>query len=341
MQSPESWLNHNRYAYCMQNPVMYTDPDGEWVHILVGAVMGGAINLAMNWDNTQGFWQGFTSFVIGAGAGASVAATFGASLGVFLGVSAASSAVTMATNNVIAQTGENFSGMSDVNWGNVGISAGLGMVTGFVSSASGYGINQLVGKFIFNGWNVNSPAVRGFLSGAIGGGGAGYASGFTMGMITTGDFKEARDAGFQGMWKGALWGGGSGLAGSAIWARQNGVNLWTGEKLLKPAYGPDNLVADNGGSYSVYQGVDRQTGEVKYVGITKRDPQVRFNEHLCSNSPRADLKYNVIDGATGLSKTNARIWEQTLINRMGGPGNNNYNRINSIAPKYWPIYNIK
>ena len=267
LQNPALWLNHNRYAYCMQNPVMYTDPDGEWVHILVGAVMGGAINLAMNWDNTQGFWQGFTSFVIGAGAGASVAATFGASLGVFLGVSAASSAVTMATNNVIAQTGENFSGMSDVNWGNVGISAGLGMVTGFVSSASGYGINQLVGKFIFNGWNVNSPAVRGFLSGAIGGGGAGYASGFTMGMITTGDFKEARDAGFQGMWKGALWGGGSGLAGSAIWARQNGVNLWTGESKI-PNYDLTPEIGDFAENVTLYRGTTGSEGNGKGIFMT-------------------------------------------------------------------------
>jgi len=31
MQSPESWLNHNRYAYCMNNLVMYSDPTGETI----------------------------------------------------------------------------------------------------------------------------------------------------------------------------------------------------------------------------------------------------------------------------------------------------------------------
>ena len=96
-------------------------------------------------------------------------------------------------------------------------------------------------------------------------------------------------------------------------------------------------MADNGGNYSVYQGVDPVTGEVKYVGITKRDPQVRFNEHLRSNSPRADLIYEPIVG--GLSKTNAHIWEQNLINQY--ELDNLYNQINSIAPKYWPRYNIE
>ena len=28
-QAPESWLNCNRFGYCMGNPVMYTDPEGE------------------------------------------------------------------------------------------------------------------------------------------------------------------------------------------------------------------------------------------------------------------------------------------------------------------------
>ena len=67
--------------------------------------------------------------------------------------------------------------------------------------------------------------------------------------------------------------------------------------------------------------------------ITRRDPQVRFNEHLRS----ADLIYEPIVG--GLSKTNAHIWEQNLINQY--ELDNLYNQINSIAPKYWPRYNVE
>nr|MBP8603300.1 hypothetical protein [Bacteroidaceae bacterium] len=53
--APDNWLNYNRYAYCLNNPLKYTDPDGEWVHIVVGAVVGGVVNLAMNWNNCDGF----------------------------------------------------------------------------------------------------------------------------------------------------------------------------------------------------------------------------------------------------------------------------------------------
>ncbi len=36
------------YAYCLNNPMFYVDPDGEWVHIVIGAAIGGVINLVSN-----------------------------------------------------------------------------------------------------------------------------------------------------------------------------------------------------------------------------------------------------------------------------------------------------
>jgi hypothetical protein len=50
----------------------------------------------------------------------------------------------------------------------------------------------------------------------------------------------------------------------------------------------------------------------------------------------------VIEGAEGLTRTQARIWEQTLINQygLGKNGGMLYNQINSIAPKYWWQYGI-
>lgn len=63
---------------------------------------------------------------------------------------------------------------------------------------------------------------------------------------------------------------------------------------------------------------------------------IRFGEHLNLKTPRALLQYNVID--YGLTKQEARVMEQLFINKYGLE--NLYNKINSIAPKFWSSYNI-
>jgi len=99
--------------------------------------------------------------------------------------------------------------------------------------------------------------------------------------------------------------------------------------------------AENTGRYSVYRGRDAD-GNVKYVGITGRDPEVRFNEHINSGTNRATLDYKVSEGKTGLTKAEARRQEQLLINQYGleKDGGQPYNKINSISPKKWPENNI-
>lgn len=63
----------------------------------------------------------------------------------------------------------------------------------------------------------------------------------------------------------------------------------------------------------MYQGFDK-AGVVRYIGITERQAAVRFGEHLNSGTSKSLLQYRVVDGATGFSRTQARVWEQTLIN---------------------------
>ena len=43
VQSPTNPQNYNRYSYCLNNPLKYTDPNGEivWLPIIIGAAMGG------------------------------------------------------------------------------------------------------------------------------------------------------------------------------------------------------------------------------------------------------------------------------------------------------------
>jgi hypothetical protein len=96
------------------------------------------------------------------------------------------------------------------------------------------------------------------------------------------------------------------------------------------------------GTNVVYQGIDKATNTVKYIGITERAPAIRFAEHAASGTARSALDYSVVPGATNLSRTGARVWEQTLINQygLGRNGGQLLNLRNSIAPKYWWQYGI-
>ena len=118
----------------------------------------------------------------------------------------------------------------------------------------------------------------------------------------------------------------AGLSRSVSSVAETGIEV-TQSSIAKALEGSTNLV---------YHGLDA-AGTVRYVGITERAAAVRFGEHLSSGTAKSLLDFRVIDGATGLSRTGARVWEQTLINQygLGKNGGQLLNKVNSIAPKNW------
>jgi len=82
VQMPDFSQNFNRYSYALNNPLVYVDPDGEFIHIIVGAIIGGAVNLTVKiiQGKVDNVWDGVAAFGIGAAGGAVVAATGGAVL---------------------------------------------------------------------------------------------------------------------------------------------------------------------------------------------------------------------------------------------------------------------
>lgn len=92
----------------------------------------------------------------------------------------------------------------------------------------------------------------------------------------------------------------------------------------------------------VYQGLDKAS-KVRYVGITARNESVRFAEHFNSKGGKELLRYETIEGAEGLTRTQANTLEQELINQYGLEKNGGLliNKINSIATKNWWQYGIR
>jgi len=107
---PQSW---NRYSYVMGRPVIATDPDGRFIHIVVGGVVGGAVgagaqaikNRIAGRPLGEGVWA---AAGVGAAAGAVGAATFGlgtAVLGTEVGASLISGAAGGAAGGFIQGAG--------------------------------------------------------------------------------------------------------------------------------------------------------------------------------------------------------------------------------------------
>lgn len=65
IQNPDFSQNYNRYIYCYNNPLSYSDPSGEWVEWLLYGVFSGTVNVIFNIESIDSFQEGLLSF--GAG----------------------------------------------------------------------------------------------------------------------------------------------------------------------------------------------------------------------------------------------------------------------------------
>ncbi|MEM9687782.1 MAG: RHS repeat-associated core domain-containing protein, partial [Bacteroidota bacterium] len=221
VQDPYNTQNFNRYGYVLNNPLMYTDPSGEFWHIVIGAVVGGVVNLATNWNSIDNFWEGLSAFGVGAGAGALTAATGGAGAGFWAtaGVASLGGAATMGTNNIIAQTGDGV-GLSDVQWGRVGESALVGGISGFAGGAAGHwAANSSV---LVNG--INSPIARTLAVAPLASGAGHLAGGTASGVFKGQGFSMAFNNSFNGLGKSMLIGTGIGVASTVGVSYANGIN---------------------------------------------------------------------------------------------------------------------
>jgi RHS repeat-associated protein len=201
IQSESNSQSYNRYSYCKNSPLMYTDPDGEFWQIIIGATIGGVVNLAMNWNHVHSFWDGLGYFGVGAAAGAFM----GLGSSCFAGTVLMSAGAGGFANSMNAGMATNWNGVA------MGQSLFVGLAAGAVGGAAG-------------GYASNLVNVGGFEGGLVAGATGGFAGGVTGGLLTGQNFGESLLTGL----KGAAFGGAiGGVAGGTI-AGLEGRNFMNG-----------------------------------------------------------------------------------------------------------------
>lgn len=158
VQAPDYSQNYNRYSYAWNNPLKYTDPDGEWVHIAVGALIGGTMNWLANgaqWNSTglKYFGVGALSGALGAGIGAGIGGLVSGAGHFSFGVASSLDAIGFLPGAAVG--------------------ASSGFTGGFVSGTGnslieGNGIKQALGSGLKNGaWGAGIGGLTGGLTGGI------------------------------------------------------------------------------------------------------------------------------------------------------------------------------
>lgn len=203
VQSPDDWLNYNRYAYCMFNPFLYVDPSGYTWFSKLG-----------NWFRNN--WESIVTTVVTVAVGVAVGAAVVASCG-----TAAPLLVAVCAGTAAGFAGGVTSGiLSGQDLGGVMKSGLIGAGTGLVSGALG-GV-------------ASTFAPAGALWGSLYGAGTGAVIGGAGSVMTGGDIKE-------GIIFGAATGlVGGGIQGYCS-AKSQGLNPWTGAKLPETTVNTPNV----------------------------------------------------------------------------------------------------
>lgn len=163
MLSPDNYVqsegnpqNYNRFSYVLNNPLKYTDPDGEIiVPILVGAAIGVLTNGINNSINNDRFFQGAVKAALIGGVSGAISFGIGNALTGISGI-----------GKIAAQTftHAHLGGvMSGINHG----SYVHGFLSGAAGSLTGWGSGALL-KNAGAGWQATGVIGSGMLAGGIG-----------------------------------------------------------------------------------------------------------------------------------------------------------------------------
>ena len=236
VSSPYSTQAFNRYSYCVNKPLMYTDPSGEFIHFIIGAISG----MISGWQIADAMgatgWKKFGYILGGAVIGA---ASAGVGSAVSTSLCAASTTATSTALGIAAGgatagaiSGGGFTALAGGNVNQIFKAIGTGALSGALGSYVGTYIGgdggAFLGGFTSSGLNskLNGASWRdAFISGAISGGAAFLSYNLTQyynykqsgSDLTFNQFKEISAAAQRSFIRGKEHGG---------WLTGNGVDTW-------------------------------------------------------------------------------------------------------------------
>ncbi len=147
VQAPSMSQNFNRYSYALNNPLRYTDPNGEFFNFVVGGLIGGVFNLGFQALTGQihSLKDGLVSFGIGALAGATGVGAGGLISGVGFISGAASGGLGGFASGAIVGAGNTWTSGSSFTQGlGAGLKGGImGAATGAIIGGTVSGINSV------------------------------------------------------------------------------------------------------------------------------------------------------------------------------------------------------
>ena len=218
IQMPDFSQNFNRYSYCLNNPLIYIDPSGEWLLIddFIAAVVGGVINLTVNLIQGSVTSFGHGAALFGAGFVGGVASLY---VSPFVGATIVSSG-----NSTLNQGFTN--GWRNIDWGQVGISGAMGAATSYLGGQLGNVFAKPIGNLTSE---IASPVLRETVTQGATNAATGFALSAGMAWGTGAGFEEGLKQGGQGALMGAGIGVMTGTVAGVKYAHDNKVDPWTGK----------------------------------------------------------------------------------------------------------------